>query len=69
MPSTHSEQMSGVAPWRRTASIVLMVVAVALFVLIVAGVLQTAGAIGAFAVVAASYLVGPRSPFFPTDPA
>lgn len=62
-----SQQMSGMAPWRRTASIVLMVVAIALFVMIVTGVLGSAGAIGAFAVVAASYLVGPRSPFFHTD--
>lgn len=64
-----SQQMSGIAPWRRTASVVLMVLAVALLVLIVTGVLQTVGAIGAFAVVVASYLVGPRSPFFRADPA
>jgi hypothetical protein len=62
-----SQQMSGMAPWRRTASIGLMVVATVLFVLIVTGVLQTVGAIGAFAVVAASYLIGPRSPFFQSD--
>jgi hypothetical protein len=66
---SHSEQMSGIAPWRRTASIVLMVVAVALFVMIVAGVLQTVGAVAAFAVVIASYAVGPRSPFFHSDAA
>ncbi len=64
-----SQQMSGLAPWRRTASIGLMVVAVVLLVLIVAGVLETVGAIAAFAVVAASYLIGPRSPFFHADPA
>lgn len=64
-----SQQMSGIAPWRRTASVVLMVLAVALFVLIVTGVLQTVGAIGAFAVAAAAYLVGPRSPFFRADTA
>jgi hypothetical protein len=46
-----------------------MVVAVALFVLIVAGVLQTAGGIAALAVAVAGYLVGPRSPFFHSDPA
>ncbi len=64
-----TQQMSGIAPWRRTATVVLFVVAVAVLVLVVAGVLETAGAIAGFAVVAASYLVGPRSPFFHADPA
>lgn len=64
-----SQQMTGLAPWRRTATVVLMVLAVALFVLVVAGVLQTAGAIGGLVIVVASYLVGPRSPLFHADPA
>ena len=64
-----SEQMSGLAPWRRAVTIVLLVAAVAILVLAVAGVLQTAAIIGAAVVVALSYLVGPRSPFFHAGPA
>lgn len=68
MPS-FNEQMSGIAPWRRAATIVLLVVAVAILVLAVAGVIQTAAVIGGAVVVALSFLVGPRSPFFRSDPA
>lgn len=63
MPS-FSEQMSGIAPWRRAVTIILLVAAVAIFVLAVAGVIHTAAVIGAVVVVALSFLVGPRSPFF-----
>jgi hypothetical protein len=61
--------MSGIAPWRQAVTIVLYVAAVAILVLAVAGVLETAAIIGAAIVVAVSYLVGPRSPFFKPDPA
>ncbi len=64
-----SEQLSGIAPWRRAVTIVLFVAAVVILVLAVAGVLQTAAIIGAAVVVALSYLVGPRSPFFHAGPA
>jgi hypothetical protein len=64
-----NEQLSGLAPWRRAVTIVLFVVAVAILVLAVAGVIQTAAMIGAVVVVALSYLVGPRSPFFGSDAA
>ena len=64
-----SEQLSGIAPWRRAVTIVLFVAAVVILVLSVAGVLQTAAIIGAAVVVALSYLVGPRSPFFHAGPA
>ncbi len=64
-----TEQLSGIAPWRRAATIVLLVAAVAILVLAVAGVIQTAAMVGAVVVVAGSYLVGPRSPFFRSDPA
>lgn len=66
MPSL-SQQLSGIEPWRRVATVVLLVAAVAIFVLAVAGVLQTAAVIGGFGIVVASYLIGPRSPFFRSD--
>jgi hypothetical protein len=64
-----NEQLSGIAPWRRAVTIALFVAAVAVLVLAVAGVIQTAAIIGAIVVVAGSYLVGPRSPFFPSGAA
>ena len=63
-----SEQLSGVAPWRRAAMIVLLIAAVAILVLAVAGVIQTAAMIGGAVVVGLSFLVGPRSPFFDSVP-
>jgi hypothetical protein len=59
-----TEQLSGIAPWRRTMTIVLLVAAFAILVLAVAGVIHAAAIIGAAIVVALSFLVGPRSPFF-----
>ena len=61
---TLNEQLSGIAPWRRAVTIALFVAAFAVFVLAVAGVIQTAAVVGAVVVIAGSYLVGPRSPFF-----
>lgn len=63
------EKLSGIEPWRRVVMIVLFVVAVAILVLAVAGVLHSGAVVGAVVVVAGSYLVGPRSPFFHSDPA
>lgn len=62
-------QFSDLAPWRRAVTVVLYVVAVAILVLAVTNVIQTAAVIGAVVVVALSYLVGPRSPFFRPDAA
>ena len=67
--SSSKVQLSAMAPWRRAVTIVLFVVAVAILVLAVAGVIHTAAMIGAVVVVAGSYLVGPRSPFFHSEPA
>ncbi|MFN8025007.1 MAG: hypothetical protein U0W40_01225 [Acidimicrobiia bacterium] len=66
MPS-YKEQLAGIAPWRRTVTIVLLVVALVLLVLAVAGVIHTAAIIGAVVIVALSLLIGPRSPFFRSD--
>lgn len=63
MPS-FSSQMSGLAPWRRAVTIVLLILAIALLVLAVTGVIHTAAIVGAVVIVGCSYLVGPRSPFF-----
>ena len=66
--SSSKVQLSAMAPWRRAANIVLLVVAVAILVLAVTNVIQTAALIGGAAVVALAYAVGPRSPFFHADP-
>jgi hypothetical protein len=65
--ASFTEQLSGLAPWRRAATLILLVVAIVVLVLAVAGVIHAAAAIAGFAIVAASYLVGPRSPFFGSD--
>ena len=67
--SSFNMQLAGMAPWRRAASIVLLVVAVAILVLSVTGVIHAAATIGAIVVVAGSYLVGPRSRLFKSEPA
>ena len=63
------EQFSGIAPWRQAVTAVLLVAAIVIFVLAVAGVIHTAAMIGAVVVVVLSYLVGPRSRLFRSDPA
>lgn len=65
--TSFTKQMSEIAPWRRAVTIVLLVAAVVLFVLAVAGVIHVAAIVGAVVIVALSYLVGPRSPFFASD--
>ncbi len=64
-----TQPLSAMAPWRRTAMIALLIVAVAMFGLIVTNVASTAATIGAVMVVVLSLLIGPRSPFFKSDPA
>ncbi len=66
--ASFSEQMSGMEPWRRTANIVLLVAAIAVLVLGLAGVLATGVVFGAeVAVVVLGLLLGPRSPLFRAD--
>jgi hypothetical protein len=65
--SSSSARFSELAPWRRAVTVALYVVAVAVLVLAVSGVIHTAAIAGAAVVVALSYLVGPRSPFFHAD--
>ncbi len=62
--ASFSEQLSGIAPWRRAVTVMLLIVAIAIFVLAVANVIHVAAIIGGAVVVGLSYLVGPRSPFF-----
>lgn len=64
-----TQPSSAMAPWRRTVMFVLLIVAVAMFGLIVANVARPAATIGAVTVVVLSLLIGPRSLFFKSDPA
>ena len=62
--SDYGDKYAAMAPWRKAASIGLLVLGIVVLVLAVTGVLHAATIVLAAVVVILSLLVGPRSPLF-----
>ena len=64
------QRLADMEPWRRTVNIALLVLAVVVLALVVTSTLSGPMAFGALAlVIVGSVCVGPRSPFFRSQPA